>query len=293
MTAKRRVSRRGVLLGSLALGLGAVGAGAGMINDVLPGGPQLRRTMGLTGPAGSVPEVPPGQVTIEKLRSNTRGQDVTLITMRPEGVGGVLPVCLALHGRGGDAHMYEALGMPQFLTAAAQDGVPPFAVVAVDGGPDSYWVATDPSDDPQRMLVEELPTWLAARGLRTEPNAVLGISMGCFGALNYARRQQACAGAAVISPALFTSWSDAQRRGVFSDEAQWEAKEPLRHVDEFSAVPLAVWCGTEDPFLPAASTLISHAHPAVSAVDSGAHDVDYWRRVLPDALRFVGEHLHT
>lgn len=286
------VKRRAVLLGGLGAGLGVLGLGAGVVTDVLPGGPRLRRALGMTGPDGSVPDVPAGSVHTERERSTARDQDVDVITMVADGVDPAgLPVCLALHGRGGGARAFLDLGLPRFLTAAHRAGVPPFAVVAVDGGPDSYWVATRSGDDPQRMLTEEVPGWLARRGLRKSPCAVLGVSMGCFGALNYVRRQHGTPVAAVVSPALFRSWPEANQRGVFSDQGLWAAKEPLRHVDEIRGVPLGVWCGTEDPFLGSAQALIDDAHPQVAAISSGAHESAYWLRVLPDALRFVGEHL--
>lgn len=223
-------------------------------------------------------------VTSQRLASAARGRDVELIVMRPEGVPGPLPVCLALHGRGASARVFTDLGVPAMLTAAVAAGVPPFAVAAVDG--DTYWVAANPADDPQRMLHEEVPAWLTALGLRPDPVAVLGISMGAYGALNYARTHP-CAVAA-ISPALFRSWTEARSRQVFADRAQWEATEPLRHTTELTPARLGVWCGTADPFAPAARELIAMAKPAESVLSPGGHDDKYWTGVLPEVLRFVG-----
>ncbi len=136
------------------------------------------------------------------------------------------------------------------------------------------------------MLAEDLPTWLANRGF-TAPFAAFGISMGGYGALNYARRPGLNAVAA-ISAALFTSWADAKSRNAFADEAQWEATEPLRHTDELSGTQLGVWCGERDPFITPDRQLISKAHPKVAAIGPGAHDGNYWKRILPDVLTFVG-----
>jgi S-formylglutathione hydrolase FrmB len=286
------VKRRALLLGGLGAGLGVVGIGAGVVTDVLPGGPTLRRALGMTGPDGAVPDAPAGPVHTERERSAARDTDVDVITMTPEGVDPKgLPVCLVLHGRGGTARSWLDLGLPRFLTAAHRSGVPPFAVLAVDGGKDSYWVASRSGDDPQRMLTEEVPGWLAKRGLRKSPCGVLGISMGGFGALNYVRRQRGTPVAALLSPALFRTWAEASSRGVFPDSGLWEAKEPLRHISEIKGVPLGVWCGTEDSFITSTRSLIDAAHPAMAAISSGAHEAAYWLRVLPDALRFVGAHL--
>lgn len=233
-------------------------------------------------PLSSAAPVQP--VTSERLASAARGRDVELIIMRPRDVAGELPVCLALHGRGATARVYDDLGVPSMLTAAVAAGLPPFAVAAVDG--DTYWIAANPADDPQRMLDQEVPGWLAAQGLRPEPAAVMGISMGAYGALNYARTHPCTAVA--ISPALFASWPEARSRGVFADRAQWEATEPLRHTDDLDPDKVGVWCGNADPFAPVARQLIKALKPAEAVMSPGAHDVDYWTRVLPEVLRFVG-----
>lgn len=234
------VVRRTLLRGALALGAAGVGAGTGMIADVLPGGSALRRVLGVTSPDGEIPDVPPVPVRTERMRSAARGRTVELVTMAPAGEGPDLPLCLALHGRGSGARRFLDLGVPRFLAAAVRSGVPPFAIVAVDCG-DSYYLPRK-ADDPQRMLTEELPAWLGERG-RPAPVAALGISMGGFGALCLAAGMRAVA---VASPALFPTWTDAKGRNAFHDERQWAEHEPLRHTDRLAGVPLGVWCGTED-----------------------------------------------
>lgn len=246
-------------------------AGAGMVTDVLPGGPALRRFLGMTGPDGEIPGVPAGPATVEPVRSAARGTDVDLVVMRPADAPADLPVCLALHGRGGRARSYLDMGMPKFLTAARAD----FAVVAVDGG-DTYYI-----DDALRMLRDELPRWLADRDLPA-PTAALGISMGAFGALRYARERELRA-VAVAGPALFRSWAEASTRNVFRDERHWAANEPLRHPPD---VQLGIWCGTEDPFVDAARELADRTG-AQANIGPGAHEGGYFLRVLPDLLRFV------
>lgn len=223
-------------------------------------------------------------VTSQVLASAARGRDVELIVMRPESVPGPLPVCLALHGRGSSARMFVDLGIPAMLTRAVAAGVPAFAVAAVDG--DNYWVPADPADDPRRMLNDEVPAWLEGQGLRPVPVAAMGISMGAYGALNYARAHP-CAVAA-ISPALFGSWSEARARKVFADRAQWEATEPLRHTADLTPARVGVWCGTADPFAAVARELIAKVKPAEGMMGPGAHDEAYWMGVLPEVLRFVG-----
>jgi S-formylglutathione hydrolase FrmB len=229
-------------------------------------------------------------VTRERLRSLSRRTEVELVIIRPEDAEPNLPVCLALHGRGEGAGMFVDLGVPEKLSSVVNyQGTPPFAVVAVDGG-DSYWIARNEEDDPQAMLADELPEWLGERGLATNPFAVLGISMGGYGAFNYAANLNDPALAA-ISPALFLSWPEANARDVFADEKQWTDTDPLRRLDALTGVPIGVWCGEADPFIDATRRLVDRAQPAVADIGPGDHDAAFWRKVLPEALKFVGKRL--
>ncbi|WP_156993935.1 alpha/beta hydrolase [Pseudonocardia acaciae] len=273
------VTRRTALLGAGALAALGIGAGVG-VAELAP----VRRALGLVGPDGAVPEVAAVPTRTDRFASAARGRDVTMVTMRP---APSLPVCLLLYGRHSDARGMVELGLPSFLAACDRDGVLPFTVVALDGG-DSYWVARTPADDPRAMLRAELPDWLAGLGLAA-PRAVLGISMGGFGALAYVGTRMPTA---VLSPAVFEDWRDARGLDAFADERQWARHEPLRHLDALPAGHLlGVWCGREDPFCPAARSLAAGARAEVAEFDHGAHTVGYWRRVLPAALRFVGRRL--
>jgi S-formylglutathione hydrolase FrmB len=276
------VTRRGFLLGSLGVGMAAT-CGCAAPQSNASGNQTLRVQVpeSLTKPV-----VPTEAVTTEVVHSPARDANVQLITMRPAGVGGRLPMCLALHGRGSNAQMFLDLGVPEFLNQAVAAGVKPFGVVSVDGG-DTYWVAKRAEDDPQKMLREDVPTWLANRGFG-EPFATMGISMGGYGALNYARTPGLNAVAA-ISAAMFPSWADAKIRNAFVDERAWLATEPLRNIDKLNDVQLAVWCGTSDPFINQARQLIEKARPKLAAIGPGDHDESYWKRIFPDVIRFIGE----
>ncbi|HEY0453640.1 alpha/beta hydrolase [Actinophytocola sp.] len=226
-------------------------------------------------------------VVTERIRSMSRRTEVELVVIRPEEAEPNLPVCLALHGRGASARQFLDLGVPETLSSLVNyQGTPPFAVVAVDGG-DSYWVARNEEDDPQLMLSDEIPKWLGERGLASNPFAVLGISMGGYGALNYAKNPSDPAVAA-ISPALFLSWPEASARDAFADERHWRDTDPLQHPQSFAGVPMGVWCGEADPFVDATRQLITRAKPSVGDIEPGDHDPVFWRKVLPAALKFVG-----
>ncbi|MET9226544.1 hypothetical protein [Lentzea sp. NPDC003310] len=172
------------------------------------------------------------------------------------GVAG--PVVLVLHGRGGSVRWWEELGLPRFLNGHG------FRCAVVNGGED-YWVNLDPP----------VPF-----------EAALGISMGGFGVLDLATRRSLKAVAA-ISPALFPSWEDAERIDGFASREVWEAHEPLRHRERITS-PVGVWCGREDPFHDPAVEL-ARAVGAVGSFEHGEHSDGYWRRVLPEALRFIGD----
>ncbi|MPZ79207.1 MAG: esterase [Actinophytocola sp.] len=253
---------------------------------------------GLAGCSSPAPPLPPPTVTgskpnrpvnVEYVRSEARGRNVTLVVMRPAGeVDSTLPVCVALHGRGSDARMFVQLGVPDLLTQLAGEGRPPFAMVGVDGGND-YWVARTHHDDPQRMLTEELPGWLAERDLEPAPFAAFGLSMGGYGALNYARTTPHPVVAA-LSPALFLDWPDAESRDAFAGEEAWASTDPFQHLDALGDTKLGVWCGTDDPFVDAARKLADAASPEVAAFDPGDHDAPYWLRTVPRAVRFLADH---
>ncbi len=272
------LSRRGLLAGSAL----ALLAGCSSTPSGPPPGPPA-----VPVPTGPSPLRDP--VTVQRMPSAARGTDVDLVLVTPEGVpSSGLPVCLALHGRGARARTFLELGVPAALTAAVRAGTPPFAVAAVDG--DHYWVDVGDDDDPQRMLTEEVPGWLAARDLRPA-SAVFGISMGGFGALRFARARPDLKAVATASAALFVSWPDARSRKVFSGEDNWRAEEPLLHTEDLPADRLGVWCGDADPFLGADRKLVKAVSPVVSRFSPGKHEDEYWRGILPDVLKFVGQRL--
>ncbi|WP_460962403.1 alpha/beta hydrolase [Parasphingorhabdus pacifica] len=260
-------------------------------------------SLGLTGDATSTTQdadpVPFGNlpnVSIERVHSQARNREVDLLTIYPEGIPREgLPVCLVLHGRYGDARN-SAAGLPAWLSAAvARGAVPPFALLAVDGGSNSYWHRVE-GDDPMWMLIDEVPRWLGERGLGGEdgqPFGVCGISMGGFGALVYTRRRNEhripLRSTAVVSPALVTDWSTMRKRGAFANEADWAELDPLRHVGALGDVPLGVWCGTSDRFIKGARRFIDLANPEVASTTPGGHNSRYYRKALPEMIRFVGD----
>lgn len=184
------------------------------------------------GPRSVVPSAPEGKVTLDQVQSAARGKRIGLFTAVPagHGDGAGLPVCMILHGASATTANFREFGLPRFLTAAVQAGARPFVLAGADGGAIRW--SSSGSDDPQRMLTDELPGWLAQRGFG-EIRAGWGWSMGGFGVLSYAAANPgSLRAAAAFSPAVYGT--DALMSGPAA----------------LAKTPLGIWCGTEDALQP-------------------------------------------
>jgi S-formylglutathione hydrolase FrmB len=94
-----------------------------------------------------------------------------------------------------------------------------------------------------------------------------------------------------LSAALWTRYQDSAP-GAFDDAADFAEHDvfPLR--PRLAGVPLRMDCGTDDPFIGANREFVAGVEPApAGAFEPGYHDVDYWTRLIPDHLDFMGRHL--
>ncbi|KID30569.1 alpha/beta hydrolase [Prauserella rugosa] len=235
----------------------------------------------------------------EQVYSRARGQHVHMVLMLPSAVPSRhLPMVVQLHARGGTARRSSPNGLvPHLAQEVAAGTVRPFGVVAVDGGEYSYWHESTPGDDPMAMLLDELPGWLAERGLGGldgQPFAVTGTSMGGFGALVYTRfrheRGNPVTAAGVVAPALMTEWSEMEERDAFRNADEWAELDPLRNVDALGDAALGVWCGTSDWFVDGTRRFVRKARPDVVYFGEGGHTGDFYTGVVPDVVRFLGGH---
>lgn len=229
----------------------------------------------LNDPGGTIPDAAVGRVALETVRSNARGLDVGVFTAVPAGFGdgAGLPVCLVLHGASATTADFARFGLPEFLTAAVESGAPPFALVGVDGGR-SRWEG-EGSDDPQRMLRDEVPAWCAERGFDPARIAAHGWSMGGYGALLLAASNPGWLRAvAVLSPAVGSG-----------------RLAPI--VDRLDGGRVALWCGDDDALYGAVRDLEAAipGGPAIAEYAPGGHTRSYWNTVTVDALSFVGRSL--
>jgi dienelactone hydrolase len=265
------ISRRRML--TTGAGVTAIGALGAIGWEVAPH--QLKAGLGLT-PDAYVPDVPEGQVRLERLSSEAMGGEVDLFTAVPHGYGAGegLPVVLVLHGANGAASKFRGFGFGRFVTASVERGAPPFVLAGTDDGP-AGWLPTAGAD-PQAMLLEELPTWLARRGFDSDRTALWGWSRGGYGAVHLTLRDPARARAvALFSPAL-------------------HADDPvLGDLATLSAVPMGIWCGDRDPWVDGTRALgsaLPHAPERFAVVD-GAHTRAFWNDHTLPALGWLAGHL--
>ena len=283
MTTGRKVSRRGLLGGSLAvLALGATGAGIALERG------------------GGAPSGVPNSANIETVSGSFRsarrgGADTGWTLARPAGhSSAALPVLVVLHGRGGDhtSAFGGGLYLDRFLADAVRRGIPPFALASVDGGDHSYWHPRRYGDSAGMVVHEFLPL-LAAQGLDTTRIGLLGWSMGGYGALYLAGAlgTSRVAVAVAESPAI---WHEARQSaaGAFDDAADFDAHAIFGRLDLLAGLALRVDCGDRDGFAPVTRDLrAALAATPAGDIEPGGHDFAFWRSQAAAQLAFVGVHL--
>jgi enterochelin esterase-like enzyme len=290
-----RVSRRTLLLGALGLTVGIGGAGALAVEEgALPGRSTMHRMLGLDGPAGTIPDVSPIPTKSGAFLSAARRGARTGWTICTPPTTRRLRPLIVLHGRGGDhrSAFDDHLGLDRFLARAIHQGTPPFAIASVDGGNHSYWHRRADGDDAGRMLVDEFLPLLAAHGLDTSRIALLGWSMGGYGALLLGGRLRGRVSAVVAeSPAIWHRSADTAS-GAFDDPGDFARNTVFGRQRELEGIAVRIDCGTDDGFYPAARDYArSLTPPPAGGFERGGHDMDYWRRMAPAQLAFVGQHL--
>jgi len=292
-----RITRRALLIGAGSVVIvGGAAAAAGVEAGILPGRSTLHRVLGLDGPAGEVPDVSTGPLVSGSFSSEKRGGiDTGWSISYPPGFddGDSLPVLIVLHG----AHDNHAdafgsrLGLDRFLAAAVDDGVAPFAIAAVDGG-DTYWHARESGEDSGAMVTDEFIPLLAQNGLDTSRIALLGWSMGGYGALLIGGRLGPRRVASIVasSPALWPRAADAAAIAYDSPD-DYSASTVYGRQRELRDIPVRIDCGSGDGFAHNVEAYITTLDPAPEGgITAGGHDMAYWRRVAPEQLVFVGEH---
>jgi S-formylglutathione hydrolase FrmB len=206
---------------------------------------------------------------------------------RPPGQTGALRPVIALHGKGSDAAQVMAGGVEQGLAQAVDAGLPPFAVVAVDGG-GSYWHKRASGEDAGAMVLDELIPMLDSQGLDTSRVGFLGWSMGGYGALLLGARLGAGRTAAIcaVSPALWTS-SGAAAPGAFDSAQDYDANS-VWGLPALASMPIRIDCGNSDPFYSATRQFVAQLpNPPAGGFSPGGHDGGFWSAQLPAELAWM------
>jgi enterochelin esterase-like enzyme len=300
MSRMPKLTRRALL----RLGAGAaVGAAGGYaLGSVLDSGhPAAVDRVSMTGagvplapPAPPAPREPapaanaaPTYLTGSFVSTARGGVPTNWAIARPPGQTKALRPVIALHGKGQDANSVMAGGVEQGLAQAVAAGLPPFAVVAVDGG-GSYWHKRASGEDSGAMVLTELLPLLDTQDLDTSRVAFLGWSMGGYGALLLGSRLGPARTAAIcaVSPALWTSYG-ATAPGAFDSAADWSANNVFG-LPALGSIPLRVDCGTSDPFYSATQQFIAQLPtPPSGGFSPGGHDGTFWSQQLPAELTWL------
>jgi S-formylglutathione hydrolase FrmB len=266
------VTRRRLMIGGAAVV--GVGIGAAASWPFLPG---RVKDLFTDLPPAYIPDAEVGQVTLETVYSEQRGTDVDLFTAVPAGYGNGkgLPVVVICHGASATPALYEEFGLPQFLTAAVDAGAEPFVLAGAAGGV-LRWEPQPSGDNPQAMVLDEVPEWLDDRGFDADRRALWGWSMGGYGVLRMAEVDPGWARAvAAFAPAV--SEGDAVFTGA----------------DALAGTPLGLWCGTDDSFYGPVQALVDvlPEEPEIVSYGPGGHTRVYWNDQTLDAFAFLASHL--
>jgi hypothetical protein len=138
----RALDRRALLLGAGAAAFAAGMAGCDTAKPLAQPGPPKTESSS-SSPAHST-----------SFRSAARkGITVSYQVLLPPGHSDVagLAVCLVLHGKGDDHRAaVNLVHLDKALATVTRAGLPPIALVAVDGGLDTYWHLRADGDDGRR-----------------------------------------------------------------------------------------------------------------------------------------------
>lgn len=288
MAIMPNLTRRALLRMGAGAGVGAAGMWAlgGVIDPPRP----------LAAPLSPAPFEPsaassaslPTKLTGSFVSAARGGVKTNWIIAMPPGQTGMLRPVIALHGKDGDASMMLDCGVEQGLAQLVKQGRPPFAVVGVDGGSDSYWHKRADGTDSGAMVLEELLPMLTTMGFDTSRVGFLGWSMGGYGALHLGAKlgPARTAGICAISPALYNTFTESAPK-AFDSYDDW-VQNTVTGVPALSQIPLRVDCGNFDRFYFATRQFVNQLKtPPAGSFSIGGHDMAYWRAQLPGELAWM------
>ena len=237
--------------------------------------------------AGADPAAAPTMITGSFISAARGGIPTNWAIARPPGQTQPLRPVIALHGKGSSAAAVMAGGVEGGLAQAVGAGLPPFAVVAVDGG-GSYWHRRASGEDSGAMVLDELLPMLSEQGLDTSRVGFMGWSMGGYGALLLGARLGPARTAAIcaVSPALWFS-SGASAPGSFDGPEDYAANS-VWGLPALASIPIRIDCGDSDPFYGATKAFIAQLpNPPAGGFSPGGHDGAFWSSQLPAEIAWM------
>jgi enterochelin esterase-like enzyme len=228
-----------------------------------------------------------------QFHSTRRDSEVGWTVSFPPGwhPGAQVPLCLVLHGLGGDHNYgFTHLGLQDAQATLARTTPPrPIVLAAVDGG-GGYWHPRTNGDDPQGMLMDEFVHMLHTMGISTDRLVAFGWSMGGYGALLLAETYPGRIGrVAVESPAIWPSYAASRNANpdAFDSAADWKTHDVVGHLAALGGISVRVACGLSDPFLPASRQLARLLGPGAVDLAPGGHDDAFWQAHAQGQLGFL------
>jgi S-formylglutathione hydrolase FrmB len=254
------------------------------------------------------------EIRDESFKSPSLGRDVRyVIDLPPSYSTGEkrYPVVYVLHGLFEGPGFWERRGLAPLLARLREQGGGEFLVVAVDGG-NSFFVNGPQGafqDLVSRDIVAHVEATYRARTDRAS-RALLGVSMGGYGALRIAFMEQDrfCAVAthsAMLLEAVPNASEGAGRgqmaafHAVFGDPIdvkRWQAADPIAlaaKADPKTTPALYFDCGADDRYGLAAGnrhlhdTLAARGVPHTFTLPPGDHGYEFVRARIEESLRFL------
>jgi S-formylglutathione hydrolase FrmB len=218
--------------------------------------------------------------------------------------GPALPVVYALHGATDD-HTFWPTFIPQIKELADQYGI---IVVCPDGAKTS-WYLDSPLDRNfqydsyiSQELVKHVDKTYNTDG-RREARAIMGLSMGGFGAFYLAFRHTEIWSATVSTSGGFDlrpfpdNWDIAARIGKQSEYPEnWQKYSIVNMTQSLAGKKLNLFfdVGVDDFFYPSNKqlheTLLEKNIPHLFLLMPGGHELSYWQKSIPFHFIFLNAH---
>ncbi len=232
------------------------------------------------------------------------------------------PVVYLLHGQGGDETVWVQYGEVNRIAddAIATGKIAPMIIVMPDGGVNMYINDYKGKVRYEDMFIQEFMPYIE-KTYRSKPEkrfrAIIGNSMGGYGAMNYAIKYPDLFAACVPLSAgiitdnqLLNSFMSVRLRPLVQNifgmdfsssdpiNDHWKSHHPIHMVsnakpEDLKKVRYFFDCGDDDFLYEGNSTmhilLRNLQIPHEFRIRDGGHSWTYWRSGILDALEFVGE----